>query len=65
MTYQFMITRNRDKKVSEYDQEYHNHILQTEPQHNEEEPQTFTVTIHLYDNNSKATSFLLFSNMIA
>ena len=47
MTYQFMITRNRDTKVSEDDQEYHNHILLTEPRHNEEEPQTFTVTINL------------------
>ena len=47
MTYQFMITRNRDTKVSEYDQEYYNHILLTEPRYNEEESQTFTVTIQL------------------
>ena len=47
MTYQFMITRDRDTKVSEDDQEYHNHILLTEPRHIEEEPQTFTVTINL------------------
>ena len=30
--------KNLLKKVSEYDQEKHNHILQTKPWHREEEP---------------------------
>ena len=46
---------------------YHNHTLQTNPRHREEEQQNvYSNKLHLYDNNSKATSFLfLFSKMIA
>ena len=52
MNYGFMQLKSiaecskRVKKVSEYDQEIHNHILQTNPQHREEEPK------NIYSNNT-------------
>ena len=52
------------QKVSEYDQEYHNHTLHTNPRHHDESHRTFTVTRYQEDNKSKETSSLFLVNMI-
>ena len=51
-----------EKQVSKIGK-YHNHTLQTNPRHHQEEPQI--VAIHMLDNNSKATSFLFRFKIIA
>ena len=45
------------KKYLSVIRKYHNHILQTDPQHREKSHRTVIVTIHMQGNNSKATSF--------
>ena len=51
------------KKVSKYGQKYHNHTLQTNPRHREEE--LHKITRHQEDKQSKATSSLFPIKMIA
>ena len=53
------------KKLVSMIRNYHNHTLQTNPQHCVEEPGTLTVTRQPFDKNSKATSPLSLFKMIA
>ena len=57
---------NWGQKVSEYDQEIQQSHTAEQPRGSARKSHTtFIVTIHMLDNNSKATSFLFLFKMIA